>query len=93
MKVIKGEFSLSSELSLSLSLSLCLPSSHKYWTDLIVGGGSAGHPPAGLRYFAGVDEKRKERFRCCHVTGSKISSTIGAVCGNDVVFLTKNPKR
>jgi hypothetical protein len=30
--------------SLSLSLSLCLPSSHKYWTDLIVGGGSAGHP-------------------------------------------------
>jgi hypothetical protein len=28
----------------SLSLSLCLPSSHKYWTDLIVGGGSAGHP-------------------------------------------------
>jgi len=35
------------------SLSLCLPSSYKYWTDLIVGGGSAGHPPAGLCYFAG----------------------------------------
>jgi hypothetical protein len=26
------------------SFSLSLPSSHKYWTDLIVGGGSAGHP-------------------------------------------------
>lgn len=28
----------------SLSLSLCLPSSHKYWTNLIVGEGSADHP-------------------------------------------------
>jgi hypothetical protein len=35
------------------SLSLSLPSSHKYWTDLIVGGGFAGHPPAGLCFFAG----------------------------------------
>jgi hypothetical protein len=40
-------------LSWTLSLSLCLPSSYEYWTDLIVGGGSAGHPPAGLCYFAG----------------------------------------
>jgi len=36
-----------------LSLSLSLPSSHKYWTDLIVGGDSAGHPPAGLCCFVG----------------------------------------
>jgi len=38
---------------LSLSDSLSLPSSHKHWTDLIVGGGFAGQPPAGLSCFAG----------------------------------------
>jgi hypothetical protein len=36
-----------------LSPSLPLSSSYKHWTDLIVGGGSAGHPPAGLSCFAG----------------------------------------
>jgi hypothetical protein len=35
------------------SLSLSLSSSYKHWTDLNVGGGSAGHPPAGLSCFAG----------------------------------------
>jgi hypothetical protein len=40
------------------SLSLSLSSSYKHWTDLNVGGGSAGHPPAGLSCFAsqGTDE-------------------------------------
>jgi hypothetical protein len=34
-------------------LSLSLSSSYKHLTDLIVGGGSAGQPPAGLSCFAG----------------------------------------
>jgi len=37
----------------SLRSSLPLSSSYKHWTDLIVGGGSAGHPPAGLSCFTG----------------------------------------
>jgi hypothetical protein len=53
--------------SISLSLSLSLPSSHKYWTDLIVGGGSAGQPPAGLSCFAGQHrEERTPLIMPCH---------------------------
>jgi len=39
--------------SLELSLSLFLSSSYKHLTDLSVGGGFAGQPPAGLSCFAG----------------------------------------
>jgi hypothetical protein len=70
------------------SLSLCLPSSYKYWTDLIVGGGSAGHPPAGLCYFAGqISDEGTSLMMPRHRI--KKSSTIGAVCGNDMVILAK----
>jgi hypothetical protein len=43
-------------ITLSLSLSLSLSLLHKkHLTNLIVGGGSAGQPPAGLSCFASQD--------------------------------------
>jgi hypothetical protein len=56
------------------SFSLCLPSSHKYWTDLIVGGGSAGHPRRVFIVLQ-VGARMKWRIWWCHVTGSNKSST------------------
>jgi len=74
--------------SLELSLSLFLSFSYKHLTDLIVGGGSAGQPPAGLSCFAGLDtDKGTSLMMPRHRT--KIASTIGTVCGNDVVVHTK----
>jgi hypothetical protein len=73
----------------SLSLSLFLSSLYRHLTDLIVGGGPAGQPPADLSGFAGQGTGEVDVSDDATSPDQKIASTFGAVYGNDVVVLTK----
>jgi len=67
------------------SLSLFLSSLYRHLTDLIVGGGSAGQPPAGLSCFAGQGAGEGE----VSDDATSPDQHFGAVCGNDVVAPTE----
>jgi hypothetical protein len=71
--------------TLSRSLSPLLTNTGLTWT-------SEEAPPDTPRRVFPVLQVRARIKEClwwCHVTGSKTSSTFGAVCGNDVVVHTK----
>jgi hypothetical protein len=63
---IKGSKEKSLEAG-SIILSLFFSLFFRHWTDLIVGGGSAGQPPAGLSCFAGQHiEEETSLITPCH---------------------------
>lgn len=63
------------------SLSLSLSSLYKHLADLIVGGGSAGQPPAGLSCFAGQDAKEGVSLMSATSPGQKLHQHLAPSVG------------